>query len=300
MDLKCAWWNTSLAPTSANERAKPADKKVALQVIGELLISRQVDLFGMCELSQAEIDWLGDHCAKLGYGVVSGVSRQGNSKTDTCLIYKIATLELILSKNIKVVKRSRGHKIAQRVELRWIEDGSIMSVFLSHWPSVLNINKGNPMRATHGDLLRDEVDSIFEGDPNANIILMGDYNDEPFDAPLSFNLAATRDRHLAAKNDCMIYNPFWNRIGNDRKYDVDPNLVGFCGTHFYAADPVDRWRTFDQIMVSSNLLKPPEWTLLEGSVEIINIPSFTSFVLDRKRIFDHFPVAVTIRRGNNG
>ncbi|MGZ9709526.1 endonuclease/exonuclease/phosphatase family protein [Glaciimonas sp. GNP009] len=294
MKISCAWWNTSLAPTKASDRATDESKRIALQVISELLVTRGFHILGLCELSEAEIDWLKDHCSRLGFEVVSGVEKLNRVTYDTCLIYDSKTLQYRANKNIHAMSGQSTQKIAQRVEFTILKDQTLLNVFVSHWPSVMRMNKSNVERNRYGDHLKSAVDEVWEVDPLAKIILMGDYNDEPFDTPLAFNLKATRDRHLASAKPGSLYNPFWNRIGSDRDYSRGSDNVGFCGTYFYAKDKLDRWRTFDQIIVSSGLLGQSQWHLDESAVEVINLPSYTEQVMDKKTKFDHFPVAITI------
>jgi hypothetical protein len=45
-----------------------------------------------------------------------------------------------------------------------------------------------------------------------HVIILGDFNDEPFDAPLSNHLMATRDRALAGKSH-LLYNPLLAIVG---------------------------------------------------------------------------------------
>jgi hypothetical protein len=296
MELRCAWWNTSLAPTKAQGRATAAMQAVALGVLGDLLEKRSVDLLGLGELSKTHIAWLTVECDKRGYGLVDGVQMLNRSLNDTCLIYRRAHFDFNHTLNIRMVVEGNARKIAQRVELKLKPENSIVTVFLSHWPSVQTLNKGNFKRDDYGIDLRKEVDSIFNVDPKAQIILMGDYNDEPFDVPMAQKLRASRDRHQVLQSKTVLYNPFWNRIGSDRNYLRDPDDVGFCGTHFYSADKVDRWRTFDQIIVSKSLLDRKRWHLDESSVQIIDIPSYTALVMNGKEKFDHFPVGITLRR----
>lgn len=297
MTIRCAWWNTSLAPTKASGRASESAKTIALSVISELLSKQGQDILGMCELSDGEITWLKEKCDPIGYDVVSGVGQSGHIKTDTCIIFRRSTFDLVASRNFNYEFHETQHKIAQRVELRIKSDNTILNIFASHWPSVMHKNPDRPERVPYGLGLRYVVDEILSADKDAKIVLMGDYNDEPFNHPLSYFLQATRDRQRVQLKKKLLYNPFWNRIGGDRNYLTNPTQVGFCGTHFYSADKIDRWRTFDQIIVSASLLDSKSWHLDESSVDILNIPFYTPHVLGRKEKFDHFPVAITINRG---
>lgn len=296
MDLNFAWWNTSLAPVAAQRRATAATQAVAGGVLSELLQNKSYDLVGLCELSNTQISWLESECDQYGYSVVSGVGTLNRSKTDTCVIYRKSKFIFINSVNKRAFIEDRAKKIAQRVELKLINDGTIFNILVSHWPSVRTWNKGTSQRDDYGYELRQLVDEILKVDENAKVILMGDYNDEPFDRPLAEKLRASRDRHLVLSSKRILYNPFWNRIGSDRDYTRDPEEIGFCGTYFYAGDNMDRWRTFDQIIVSKGLLSAHDWHLDESKVQVINIPSYSQLVLNPKEKFDHFPVGISLKR----
>lgn len=295
MVLKLAWWNTSLAPVAKQGRATPATIAIAISVIVELLDKQRFDLVGLCELSKAEMAWLHLECDKLGYAIADGVEALGRSKTDTCLIYRKSRFKLLNSVNKRGFIEGRHPKIAQRVELQLTPEGSIFNVLISHWPSVRTYNRGSGERDDYGYELRRLVDEILNCDQNAFVILMGDYNDEPFDRPLAAKLRASRDRAKVASGLTLLYNPFWHRIGSDRDYTRAPNNIGFCGTHYFSADQFDRWRTFDQIIVTKGLLDLSAWNLDESSVQIIDIPFYTPLVFNSAEKFDHFPVGASLK-----
>ncbi len=295
MVLKIAWWNTSLAPVAKQGRATDAIITIALGVIVELIDKQEHDLVGLCELSAAEIAWLQIECDKLGYAIADGVESQGRSKTDTCLIYRKSRFALRYSVNKRGFIEGRHPKIAQRVELTLTPEGSIFNILISHWPSVRTYNKGSGERDDYGYELRRIVDEILTGDQDASVILMGDYNDEPFDRPLANKLRASRDRAKVVNGRTLLYNPFWHRIGSDRDYTRAPNNIGFCGTYYFSADLCDRWRTFDQIIIAKGLLNLAAWNLDESSVQVIDIPFYTPLVFNSNEKFDHFPVGISLK-----
>jgi hypothetical protein len=211
------------------------------------------------------------------------------------LIYRKSRFKLLNSVNQRGFIEGRHPKIAQRVELRLIPEDSIFNVLISHWPSVRTYNKGSGERDDYGYELRRLVDEILKSDQHASVVLMGDYNDEPFDRPLASKLRASRDRAKVVSARTLLYNPFWHRIGSDRDYTRAPNNIGFCGTHYFSADPFDRWRTFDQIILTKGLLDLAAWNLDESSVQIIDIPFYTPLVFNPSEKFDHFPVGVSLK-----
>jgi hypothetical protein len=82
------------------------------------------------------------------------------------------------------------------------------------------------------------------------VILMGDFNDEPFDESMVTLLPSTRDRTLARAGG-FLYNPFWRFLGEMVPYRIGENFQGHGGTFFHRAGVETRWLTFDQILFSS-------------------------------------------------
>ena len=109
-------------------------------------------------------------------------------------------------------------------------------IFVNHWKSREGGgNETASKRAENATHLKHLADSIYARDARANIIIMGDFNDEPKDKSISESLGALE---LAAK-------PVPGNL-----YDLlyAPYLKGE-GTLFYKD-----WDLFDQIIVSGNLL----------------------------------------------
>ncbi len=64
-------------------------------------------------------------------------------------------------------------------------------LFVNHWPSRIGgIDKSEPRRIFVASVLKQKVDEVLTEDPSANIIIMGDMNDEPDNKSLLETLAA--------------------------------------------------------------------------------------------------------------
>ncbi len=64
-------------------------------------------------------------------------------------------------------------------------------VFVNHWPSRRGgVEASEPKRVYVAEQVRKEVDEIFKEDKNAQIILMGDFNDEPQNKSVNETLGA--------------------------------------------------------------------------------------------------------------
>jgi endonuclease/exonuclease/phosphatase family metal-dependent hydrolase len=60
-------------------------------------------------------------------------------------------------------------------------------VLANHWPSRRGGEEASrPKRMAAAEVARGAVDSLLNLNPNAKILLMGDFNDEPFDAPVQY------------------------------------------------------------------------------------------------------------------
>jgi Endonuclease/Exonuclease/phosphatase family len=173
------------------------------------------------------------------------------------------------------------YKVAQRLDFYIIEDSKLtpIHIFISHWPSRLWCEQNGADRHLLGIRLRDAVDEIYQNYNNIpNIILLGDYNDEPFDQSISIQLRATRDRILAAKKKDLLYNPFWRKLGTSQPYQSGDLVDHHAGSYYYRKNGISRWSTFDQIIFSSAFLGKTEWHLDEMLTDIIDISSIFSFL----------------------
>ena len=82
-----------------------------------------------------------------------------------------------------------------------------------------------------------KVDAIFKEEPNANIIVMGDMNDEPTDPSMAQSLDAQ---------------PLASNLANATMYNCFSKLKeGGKGSYHYKND----WNMLDQIILSTNLMK---------------------------------------------
>src|SRR5215207_4185269 len=79
------------------------------------------------------------------------------------------------------------------VEAKLKRNGNDLYVFMIHWPSRFHEES---YRNKAADVLRKRVDGLLSADPKADIIMVGDFNDEPDDAAIKDHLrtAKTEDK----------------------------------------------------------------------------------------------------------
>jgi hypothetical protein len=285
--LSIAWWNTGLSPL-AKSRANDEQRNTAIQVIQHLLWVEKVDFLVLGEIAEEDIFAFEQIQDLDNYRIKSGISKTGHIAFDTCFIYRLDKITIASIDEIDTGRSGTKLKIAQKLVLRVAITQNPFYLFVSHWASRLYCPENSSDRQLLGMRLRDEVDNILS-DNSELIILLGDYNDEPFDDSLAQQLMATRDKALISRKPNLLYNPFWRHL-------TYPDIhLNYAGTYYHKSGKTTKWRTFDQVIVSSAFLSS-ELQLNEVETGIVHIPYYLKQVKDAKTIFDHLPVKATIEK----
>jgi endonuclease/exonuclease/phosphatase family metal-dependent hydrolase len=176
-------------------------------------------------------------------------------------------------------------------------EGVPLTVLVSHWTS--RLRDGNEeKREAYADVLYEAVLERLQRDPSADILLAGDFNDEPHDSSLIEHLNTTNNPAEVREGDARP------RL-LDLTARLDPTT---SGTYYYNG----RWEILDHVIASPGLLDPAGWFVRIGSVRVVNDRSL-SFGRDRRpRRFggpsnpnprgpsDHFAVTVRLRLDDDG
>ncbi len=123
----------------------------------------------------------------------------------------------------------------------WVS-GSInkqrVHLVVNHWPSRYGgMEKSEPRRMTVANQVRAIIDSVQAAESNAAIILMGDFNDDPFNRSIVEGIKAGKSWPLEKGMD--FFNPMYPL------HQVDSS-----GTLTYRG----KWNLFDQFLLSDDLL----------------------------------------------
>ncbi|MCX7876260.1 MAG: hypothetical protein N2321_08860 [Melioribacteraceae bacterium] len=210
---------------------------------------------------------------------------------DVGLLYdrNVFDIENVYPIRIDLPKRNPTRDILF-VSLRHLKTNEILNIYVNHWPSRRGgQEKSEVNRITAAQTLRSSIDSLFAKDENANIILIGDFNDEPTD--FSFT------RFLKAKDfDCSVKNLKKELLNLGYKKSVNKE-----GSYLFGG----QWDMIDQIVISSALndgkkidyvcdsfevLKPDFMVIEEGNRKGGALPTY----MGNKYVggfSDHFPVA---------
>jgi hypothetical protein len=306
LTLGVAWWNTSLSPLGRC-RADEEDKKMASQIISLMVNDLHVDCLALGEVTTDDLHYIADFCSIKDYQIFDGTLKEGRLLFDTGLMYNKRRLEILDSSNITANYGKQALKIAQRIDFRVSETREQLHIYILHWPSRLWCAEDSAIRDTFGVRLRDSIEDFkkhYSFPSSPQIILLGDFNDEPFNKSLAGHLLATRDRTLAKDSDLFFYNPFWRHLGETSPHSRGLRSDSICGTYFHRTGTETKWRTFDQIIVSSSFLNDDRWYIDEKYTSILHYPPFDALLRSSSKIFDHRPVLSFIRRefsnSNNG
>ncbi|HOZ30992.1 MAG TPA: endonuclease [Bacteroidales bacterium] len=160
---------------------------------------------------------------------------------DVALLYRSELFKPISHKPIQVVwPKSIGTGTTRDIlyACGTTNEGDTLHIFVNHWPS----RWGGQMETEEkrmfvAKLLKTQTDSIFDVNPFAKIIIMGDLNDYPTDRSLLESLKTNTD---------------FNKIKPDKLYNLSYYLqeIKKLGTHKYDG----QWGILDQMIVSGALL----------------------------------------------
>lgn len=291
--LSIIWWNTSLSPPMSSKRNLASqDKKEGIATILQKFMDMKYDFICLGEVSMEDIIHISSflNLKKTEYNYAIGAQKQGRLYFDTAILYK---------KNHQLIKHdrddcqfatmglgSRNLKIFERYEFIHSEFGNLLSLYLSHWPSQLQDNSLNT--ATISSRLRFEVEKDLES--HKEVIMMGDYNVEPFSDEMVHHLQSSRDRDIVLKKPNIFYNPCWKFLPLSTEAKVK-------GTYNYINGNFHTWCVIDQILISSPFLKN-QWAFDDNLTSIIDIDSLFKANEEFNNPSDHWPLSTLITRVN--
>ncbi|MDP2365535.1 MAG: hypothetical protein Q8M94_17425, partial [Ignavibacteria bacterium] len=170
------------------------DKKLynLSRVIRSMNNNQSPDLLGVCEVEHQHLldtlisKYLSDKSLKVAYlespdgrGIDNGIIY--NSKAFSLLDVIGHTVDMGSSYNTRLILE--GIFLSQEKDTIYF--------FVNHWPSRRGgEEKSEPNRIKAAQTLRNKVESIFANNPNSNIIIVGDLNDEPTNVSITEYLKA--------------------------------------------------------------------------------------------------------------
>lgn len=203
---------------------------------------KQPDIVGLCEIENEYV--LRDliyytPLVKFEYRYIHKNSPDVRG-IDVALLYNSATVRILENNFIPVVLPDSTGKYTRDILYTRITLGNndTLHLFINHWPSRSSgFLETEPFRIHAATLLRMKIDSVLLSCPHPKIIVMGDFNDGPFDKSLSQVVLAKTDTGTLIPGD--LYNL---AAGYEIRNPV--------GSHKFRG----QWNMLDQIIVTGNLL----------------------------------------------
>ncbi|MGY6275887.1 endonuclease/exonuclease/phosphatase family protein [Methylomonas sp. MgM2] len=298
-EIKVAFWNvqnlfdTAASPIAADLEFTPEqgwtpevfDVKIAniAKIIGQLHGGAGPDLLGLCEVeNKAVVETLMDAIGRSDYRLAH-IESPDIRGIDCSLIYSANVFNDPTEDDIK------GHMVHFRFPTRDIFEVRLtlkavnteLNVFVNHWPSRRQGQyQSEPHRISVGERCGQLVDEVLKIDRqaytqvpdtedglaqlnarwNRNVLLMGDFNDDPFCRSITDYLRAGKD--LDKVEEELKPNP-GHRTPSVKTYlQRDPVLLNLSwpllatpdtGTIFFSGDSANTMNLFDQFIVSRGL-----------------------------------------------
>jgi endonuclease/exonuclease/phosphatase family metal-dependent hydrolase len=217
--------------------------------IGKMNGGRGPDVLGLCEVENRKVvEMLVEKLSPLGrkYEII-----HKDSPSDRGI-----DCALLVDTNVFGVSDSKFHfvdaeKTRDIIEAKLRRDDADLFVFVNHWPSR---NNDEWQRIKAADVLRKRLDEILIADSKADIVMIGDFNDEPDNVSIKDHLRA-----LASKENLpagALYDTT-APIGADKK-----------GTFVWD----NEWQLIDHVIISQGLLDEAGYHWKADSSERIEHP----------------------------
>lgn len=199
-----------------------------------------IEVLGLCEVENRRvlIDLIHETALdETNYQIIHHESPD-NRGIDVALIYNADKIIVLNHRAVEVdflESDSRPTRDILHVEARFKKYD--IHFFVNHWPSRYGGHLATiPKRNRAADILRTEVEKIYKESPDANIVIMGDFNDYPNDESILKHLYARPD--TAGMSDTSVFNLMYSKMGSE-------------GTHKYQG----KWGILDQFVVNGTLLR---------------------------------------------
>lgn len=201
------------------------------------------DIIGLCEVENIGVvqDMINHpNLIQKNYGIIHADSPDERG-IDVALLYKKDAFLPTSFKSVRLLLfNEEGYRDYTRDQLvvEGLLDQEEIFFIVNHWPSRSGGElRSRPNRIKAAQLNRRIIDSIRNQKPDAKIISMGDFNDDPTNASLKKVLRTKGKKNQV--DSLSLFNPM------EKLYKK-----GF-GTLAYR----DKWNVFDQILLTPNLIR---------------------------------------------
>ena len=224
----------------------------------EVLLDLDVDVLGLCEVENAQVlNDLNIAYRERDYSIVHYDSPDKRG-IDNALMYDSEQFSVLSSRAIPN-KLKNGSSTRDILHVIGEYEKETLHIFINHWPSNYGgKEKAIPKRTSTAQLIIREIDLLRKRDKFSEIILLGDFNENPDDE----NIKLLETVNLSSLMMPMLGKP---KIGT----------YVYRGKDYF----------YDQIIVNDELLDNENLSIVSGSVYILDHPKYRQ----QEGNYSHYP-----------
>ena len=270
--LSIGYWNVENLfdifddPTKNDEEFSIGGRKNVTQEIydlkiqqsAEVLTDLNVDVLGLSEVENAMVlEDLNFAYKERNYKIIHFDSPDERG-IDNALLYDPNYFKVITSRPIPNTLPG-GDKTRDILYVKGLYADELIHLFVNHWPSNYGgREKSIPKRAATAQLVVREISPILSLDPSAEIILVGDFNEDPDE----MNVQSLKTIGLSSLMEPML--------GMPKK-----------GTYVYRGEDL----FYDQVIIHESLRDQEGLALVSNSTYILDLPKYRQ----QEGNYKHFP-----------
>lgn len=224
----------------------------------EVLLDLNADILGLCEVENLSVlQDLNRSFAKRDYDIIHYDSPDERG-IDNVLLYDKSRFKVL---NSRPIRNSLNNKDKTRDILYVLGQfqSDTLHIFVNHWPSNYGgVEQSIPKRAATANLIKNEIKKIQSKNSYADIVLLGDFNEDPDDA----NVKSLEEVGLKSLMKSMIGKPK-------------------VGTYVYRGKDY----FYDQIIINDGLNDNKNLAVVKNSVYILDLPKYRQ----QEGKYKHYP-----------
>ena len=240
---------------------KNVDQKIydlKIKNCSEVVSDLDVDILGLCEVENIKVlNDLNIAYPKRNYDIIHYESPD-NRGIDNALLYDKSHFSIISSKAILNSLDNSG-KTRDILYVLGEFQNTLLHIFINHWPSNYGgKEKSIPKRTSTAKLVINEIEKIRQHDKYAEIILLGDFNEDP------------NDINMQMLEDAGLHSLMKPLMGKPK-----------VGTYVYR----NKDYFYDQIVINKQLNDEEGLSIINNSLYILDLPKYRQ----QEGNYSHYP-----------
>ena len=224
----------------------------------EVISDLDVDILGLCEVENIDVLYdLNQAFPKRNYTIIHYDSPD-NRGIDNALLYDKKRFSIISSKAVPNTL-TNGSKTRDILYVSGKYQNTVLHIYINHWPSNYGgKERAIPKRTSTAKLILEEIEKIRMQDVSAEIILLGDFNENPDD----LNIQMLEDARLNSLMKPLLGKP---KIGT----------YVYRGKDYF----------YDQIIINDQLQDEQGLSIVNNSLYILDLPKYRQ----QEGNYSHYP-----------